>query len=146
MLIVTAAVPLDVIVTDLLTAVPTETLPKAKELALRLSDGVAAFSCMAKLLDELLAVAVMVAVCVVVTDATLAVKEAADEPAGTTTLAGTVTALTLLVTATLWPADGAGALSDTVQVVDPDPAKELPAHVNPLIEGPAEAPVPVKVA
>lgn len=46
-LIVTAAVPLDVTVTDFVTAVPTETLPKASAVVLRLNAAVAAFSCRA---------------------------------------------------------------------------------------------------
>lgn len=61
-LIVTAAVPLEVTVTDFETAVPTETLPNASEVALRVSAGVVAFSCNPTLLDELLEVAVTVAV------------------------------------------------------------------------------------
>jgi hypothetical protein len=43
-LIVTAAVPLEVTVTDFVTAVPTATLPKSSEVAFRVSAGVAAFS------------------------------------------------------------------------------------------------------
>lgn len=46
-LMVTATVPLEVTVTDLVTAVPTETLPNESEVALRLSAGVAAFNCRA---------------------------------------------------------------------------------------------------
>ena len=38
-LMVTAAVPVEVAVMDLVTAVPTETLPKDSEVALRLSAG-----------------------------------------------------------------------------------------------------------
>jgi len=46
-LMVTAAVPLEVTVTDLATAVPTDTLPNVTDVALRDSAGVAAFSCSA---------------------------------------------------------------------------------------------------
>ncbi len=47
-LIVTATVPLEVTVTDLVTAVPTETLPNGNEDAFRLNAAVAAFSCIAR--------------------------------------------------------------------------------------------------
>ena len=43
-LIVTAAVPFDVTVTEFVTAVPTETLPNESDVALRLSAGVDAFN------------------------------------------------------------------------------------------------------
>jgi hypothetical protein len=46
-LMVTAAVPLEVTVTDLATAVPTDTLPNVSDVAFRVSAGVAAFSCSA---------------------------------------------------------------------------------------------------
>ena len=46
-LIVTAAVPLEVAVTDFVTAVPTATFPNDTEVALRLNAGTAAFSCIA---------------------------------------------------------------------------------------------------
>ena len=41
---VAATVPVEVTVTDFVTAVPTETLPNANELTLRLKAGAAAFS------------------------------------------------------------------------------------------------------
>ena len=43
-LMVSAAVPLEVSVSDFVTAVPTDTFPNASEVALRLSDGTAAFN------------------------------------------------------------------------------------------------------
>jgi hypothetical protein len=61
-LMVTAAVPLEVTVTDLDTAVPTDTLPNESDVALSVRVGVAAFSCNAKLCDELFSLAVTVAV------------------------------------------------------------------------------------
>jgi hypothetical protein len=100
-LMVTATVPLEVRVTDLLTAVPTATLPNAREVVLRLSAGVAAFSCSPKLFDELFEAAVSVTVCVVVTEATLAVKDALDAPDATVMLAGVVTVPALLARVTL---------------------------------------------
>lgn len=102
-LIVTATFPLEVTVTDLVTAVPTETFPNARELALRLRDGTAPFNCKPKLRDDELDVAVRVAVCVLLTEATLALKEADEAPAATFTLDGTVTALELLARDTLCP-------------------------------------------
>jgi hypothetical protein len=100
-LMVTATLPLDVTVTDLVTAVPTETLPNARDVVLRLRAGTAGFKVIAKLLEEAFAVAVRVAVCVVLTDATFAAKEAVDAPAAMVTLDGTVTAVVLLASAML---------------------------------------------
>ena len=59
---VTAAVPLDVMVTDFVAELPTETLPNASELALKVRAGVTAFSCNAVLFDEAFALAVRVVV------------------------------------------------------------------------------------
>jgi hypothetical protein len=61
-LMVTATLPLDVTVTDLLTDVPTDTLPNESEVVLSVTAGVAAFSCNVKLFEELFAIAVIVAV------------------------------------------------------------------------------------
>lgn len=92
--------PLDFTVTVLETAVPTVTLPKASELALRLSAGVAASSCNGRLCEDEFALAVRMSVCVVVTDATVAVNDAVEDPLATVTLAGTVTTLALLARVT----------------------------------------------
>ena len=124
-LIVRAVVPLEVTVTDLLTAVPTETLPKASDVALRVSAGVAAFNFSATLCEDEFELAVRVAVCAVVTDATVAVNVAVAAPAATDTFSGTVTALSLLDRVTLWPLLCAAELSETVQLVVPEPVKEL---------------------
>lgn len=59
---ITGAVPLDVSVTDLLIAVPTETFPKARKEALRVSAAVDGFNCRAMLLDNPFAAADIVAV------------------------------------------------------------------------------------
>ena len=59
---VKAAVPLEVTVTDLLTAVPTETFPKASDVALRVSAGIAAFSCRETFCEVEFELAVRVAV------------------------------------------------------------------------------------
>ena len=134
-LIVTAIVPLEVTVTDFVTAVPTETLPNDRELALRLNAGTAAFSCIAKLCDDPLALAEIAAVCEVLTEFTFAVNDAEDAPDATVTLAGTVTALLLLPNATLKPPDGAAELSDNVHAVVPAPVKALLLQESALIDG-----------
>lgn len=86
---------------DCETEVPSATFPKDREVALRLNAGVAAFSCRATLFEDELAPAVNVAVWAVLTEATLAVKEALEAPDATDTLAGTLTALLLLDRVTL---------------------------------------------
>ena len=133
-LIVTGAVPLDVSVTDFVTAVPTETLPNASVLALAVRVGVIALSCSAKLCDEPFALADSVAVCALVTDETVAVNEAEDAPDATVTLAGTVTALLLLVRVTPVPPEGAAELKVAVHVVDPAPVNELVPQESALRE------------
>jgi hypothetical protein len=98
-LIVTATLPLEVTVTDFVTAVPTETLPKAREVALRLTAGVTAAgeSAMLNVSAVPPACAVIVAVCAVVTPATVALNPALTAPDFTVTPFGTVTAGLLLV-------------------------------------------------
>ena len=72
-----------------------------------------------------MALAVIEADCAVVTDAALAVNEAAEAPPGTVMLAGTVSAPALLASATVCPPVGAAELSETEQEVDPAPVKEF---------------------
>lgn len=134
-LIETAALPFDVSVIDFVNAVPTETLPNASEVELRLREAVAAFSFSAKLFEEALATAVRFAVWVALTEEIFALKDADDAPAGTVTLAGTETALVLLASVMPWPPESAAMLSATVQVVLPDPVKVLLAHVSELMDG-----------
>ena len=134
-LIVTATVPLEVTVTDFVTAVPKATLPNDSDVALRLNAGVAAFSCIAKLCDEEFSLTATVAFCAVLTEATFAVNDVVDAPEATVTLAGTVTALSLLATDTLRPPEGAAELSDKEHAVVPAPVKALLPHENALIEG-----------
>ena len=135
-LMVTATVPLEVRVTDLVTAVPNATLPNETDVALRLKPGVAALSCNAKLCEELFSLAVSVAVCGVPTELTLAVNEAVDAPGTTDKLEGTVTAALLLTSVTFKPVDGAGELRDTVHAVAAEPVNELLAQANALIDAP----------
>jgi hypothetical protein len=142
---VAAAVPVDVTVTDFVTAVPTETLPNASELLLKLRADVAAFSWIAKALDDALALTEIVAVWEEVTEAIFAVKEVDEAPEAIVTPVGTVTALLLLAVLTLIPVDGAAELSETVQVVDPDPVKELLLQEKALIEVCTVAVVPLRL-
>jgi len=144
-LIVTGAVPLDVSVTDFVTAVPTETLPNASVLALAVRVGVIALSCSAKLFDEPLVLADNVAVCALVTDETVAVNDTEDAPDATVTLAGTVTALLLLASVTAVPPEGAAELSVTVHGVDPAPVNELLPQENALNVGATAVPVPLRL-
>ncbi len=134
-LIVTGAVPLEVRVTDLVIAVPNETLLNDSDVALTVSAGTAAFNCIAMLCDDPFTLAAIVAVCDEVTETTFALNDAADAPEPTATLAGTVTALSLLATVTFTPPDGTAELSDTVHVVDPAPVKELLPHESALTAG-----------
>jgi len=142
-LIVTATVPFEVTVTDFVTAVPTETLPNASELALKPNAAVAAFNCSATLFVEELAVAVTVADCAVLTDPTVAVNEAVEAPEGTVTLPGTDTADELLVRATLCPLDSAAELNETVHAVVPDPVNELEPQDNAATVGAIAAVAPL---
>lgn len=144
-LIVAGAVPLEVTVTDFVTAVFSETLPNASELVLVLRAGIAAFNCKAKVFDEAFALADNVAVCDVVTEATFALNEAVDTPEATVTPAGTVTELLLLATLTLRPPDGAAEVNDRVHAVVAAPVNELPAHDSALTVGDNGAAAPLRL-
>jgi hypothetical protein len=61
-----------------------------------------------------------------------------DAPAATVTLAGTVTAVLLLVSVTPVPPDGAAELNVTVHDVDPAPVNELVPQESELREGAGE--------
>ena len=61
-LMVTAAVPLEVRVTDFVTAVLTETFPNASEVVLRLRAAVVAFKLIVKAFEDVFAAAVRLAV------------------------------------------------------------------------------------
>lgn len=105
--------------------------------------AVAALSCTAKAFDDEFALAVSVAVCAVVTHVRVAVKGAEDEPGGTVTLDGVITALLLLESATVWPPVGAVELSVKVQGSVPEPVNELLLQVRPLTVGAIAVPVPL---
>jgi hypothetical protein len=91
-------------------------LPNPIEVAFTVNAAVAAFNCTAKVFEDEFALAVNVTVCAVLTDFTFAVKDTEDAPGATVTLAGAVTAVLLLDTATACPPVGAVELNDTVQL------------------------------
>jgi hypothetical protein len=107
--------------------------------------GTAAFSCSAKLLETLPALAVKVTACAVVTDDTVAVNPALVALAGTTTVAGTVTAALLLARATLKPPLPAAVVSVTVHASLPDPVMDALLHDNTLNAAGTAVPVPVRL-
>jgi hypothetical protein len=136
----TAVLPFEVSVTDLVTAVPTETLPNASEVALRLSEGVPTAELEPLSLIEAVfvvdpCVAVRVTVCEVVTVAAVAEKDALVAPEGTDTEAGTDTAELLLVKLTASPVLGAAPLRDTEQLSVPAPIMDEMEQLRPEREG-----------
>jgi hypothetical protein len=135
----------EVSVTVSVEAVFNVTLPNAKLVGLTVNVGTAAFNCRAKVLETLPALAVRVTACAVVTEDTVAVNPALVALAGTTTVAGTVTAALLLVSPTLKPPLPAAALSVTVQLSLPEPVIDALLQVSPLKVPAAAAPVPVKL-
>jgi hypothetical protein len=144
-LMVTGAVPVEVNITGSADGVLTVTLPKARLSGLIVNVGTAAFNCRAKVLETPPALAVRVTACAVETDDTVAVNPALLALAGTTTVAGTVTAALLLVKDTLKPPLPAGPLSVTVQASLPAPVIDALLQDSALkVAGPA-VPVPVPV-
>jgi hypothetical protein len=144
-LTVTAAVPLEVNVTLCVVELFTTTAPKEMLVALRVSAGVAAFSCSASVCELLPLVAVREAACAVVTEAIFAAKDALDAVAGTVTELGTVTALLLLASATLTPPVGADPDRLTVQESASAPVMEVLLQYTALTVGATAVPVPVKL-
>jgi hypothetical protein len=95
-------------------------------------------------LESVPEVAVKVVACVVVTDAMVAEKAALEALAGTVTVAGKVTAASLLERLTFNPPLPAAALSVTVQASVPEPVIELLAQESALsVPGTIGADVPV---
>jgi hypothetical protein len=143
--IVTAAVPFDVTVTDFVIAVPTETLPNERDVALKPSVAVAASSCRAIALELLPVDAVRVADCVFVTEATIAVNGVLVAPAGMVTEVGAETAALLVASTTLSPPEGAGLDSVTVQESSSAPVIVVLLQVIALTVGTVAAPVPLRL-
>ena len=139
---VTAALPVDVRVSDCVVGVFTFTSPKPTLAELTLRVEVAAFSCTAKFIEPPASVAVRVAVCEVLTDATAAVNVPMVAPAETVTEAGTVTELLLLARVTTTPPVGAAELSVAVQASLPDPVNVEVAQESALR---VTVPVPLRL-
>ena len=144
-LTVTAAVPLEVRVTVCVVEPLTTTAPNAMLVALMVSAGVAAFNCRATLCEELPELALTVTDCAVVTAPTVAVNDALLAVAGTVTELGTVTALLLLVSATVTPPVGAVPDKVTVQESDSAPVIEVLPQETALTVGVAAEPVPLRL-
>jgi hypothetical protein len=102
-----------------------------------------AFNCNANVSATPPALAVRAAVCVVLTDATAAVKLAVVDPACTVTELGTVTAESLLAKLKLKPPLEAAAFSITVQPSLPAPVIDPIVHVRPLNSGTSVLPWPI---
>jgi hypothetical protein len=142
---VTGAVPVDVNITGSVVGVFTATLPNARLAGLIVNVDTPAFSCKAKLLETLPALAVRVTACADVTDDTLAVNPALLALAGIVTVAGTVTAALLLARLTLKPPLPAAAVSVTVQLSLPDPVMDALLQESALNDASADVPVPVRL-
>ena len=144
-LMVTGAVPVEVSVTGNVDGVFSATLPNVRLAVLIVNVGTAAFSCRAKLLETLPALAVRVTACAVVTDVTVAVNATLLAFAGTITVAGTATAALLLISPTLSPPLPAAVLSVTVQASLPDPVIEPLLQESELNAPGTTVPVPVRL-
>jgi hypothetical protein len=144
-LMVTGAVPVELNVTGSVEVVFTVTLPNARLVGLTVNVGNAVFSCSAKLLETLPALAVRVTACAVVTDDTVAVNPALVALAGTTIVAGTVTAALLLVRPTLKPPLPAAVVSVTVHASLPAPVIDALLQDNVLNAAGTVVPVPVRL-
>jgi len=123
-LIVRAAVPLEVSVSDCVDGEFTDTLPNAMLLALTLRVGAPGFNCRAKFAEAPPALAVSVAVCAVLTAVTVAENAALVAPAAIVTVAGTVAAELLLDRLATNPPLGAAPFRLTVQLSVPAPVIE----------------------
>jgi hypothetical protein len=146
-LMVTGDVPVEVNVTGRVDAVFRVTLPNDRLVGLIVNVGPpAAFNCRANVVETLPALAVKVTACPVVTADTVAVNPAPLALAGTSTVAGTVTAALLLTRDTLKPPLPAGPLRVTVQASLPDPVMDalLQESVLKVTGTVVPAPVPVR--
>lgn len=141
LLTVTGSVPVELSVTVLVDVAFSVCVPKARLLVFRVTAEVAAFNCSANVAVPF---ADSVAVCVVSTAVTTAANEADVAPEDTVTDAGTVTAVSLLVTCTLWPPVGAGALNVTVHASLPAPVMDALAQASLVTVGVSAAPLPFK--
>src|ERR1700683_1131804 len=127
-LMVTGNAPEDVSVNCCVVSVFTFTLPKETLATFALSAAAAAFNVRMATADSPPALAVIAAVCMLVTAETDASKLALEAPAATVTAAGTATAALLLANATVKPPVPAAPVNVTVQESDPGPANSLVAQ------------------
>jgi hypothetical protein len=130
-LIVTGAVPVDVIVTDCVAGVFRLTVPKATLELPKVSVGTVAFSVRANVLEIPPAVADSVAVWLVLTAVAVAAKLALVAPEAIATEAGTVTALLLLARLNV-VALVAAEVSVAVHASVPAPVSDPLLHVSAL--------------
>ena len=142
---VTAEVPLEVSVRICVTGVFSTTLPNEILVALTVSFAVPAFNCRETVREVLPVVAVSVADCAVVTEATLAVNTAVVAVAGTVIEPGTVTELLLLASPTATPPLGAVPDKVTVQESARVPVMEVLEQESPLTVGTEELPAPLRL-
>ena len=145
---VTGAVPAEFSVRGNVDAVFTVTLPNARLAGLIVNCELAtaaAFSCRAKVLETLPALAVSVTACADVTDDTVAVNPALVAFAGTINVAGTVTAALLLARLTVRPPLPAAAVNVTVQLSLPDSVIDALLQENALNVAGTAVPVAVEL-
>jgi hypothetical protein len=143
---VTGAVPAEFSVRGNVDAVFTATLPNARLAGLIVNCELAtasAFSCRAKVLETLPALAISVTACADVTDDTVAVNPALVAFAGTINVDGTVTAGLLLARFTLRPPVPAAKVSVTVQLSLPDSVIDALLQESALNAAGTAVPVPV---
>lgn len=142
-LTVTAVVPLEVSVTVCVVGVLITTEPNGMLVAFALRAEAAAFSCSATVFEMLPVLAVRLAVCVVLTEETAALKLAPVAVAGIVTDAGTTTALLLLARATVTPPVGAEPVSVTLQESLNAPVIDSLLQLTELTVGVVVLPVPL---
>jgi hypothetical protein len=144
LLTISGTFPEEVSVTDWVVAVFSSTAPNARLVELRLSAEVAALSCSDVVFVTPAAVAVMVAVCAVITADAVAVKAAVVAPLAIATDAGRVTALLLLARFTVSPPLGAAAVRLTVQASVVAPVSE-PLVQETALSAAGAWPVPLRL-
>jgi hypothetical protein len=140
-------VPVEVKVTDFFDGTLSVTLPNDKLDGPMLSAGSAGFNCIEKVWETPAALAVSITARAVGTGDTVTLNPALVWPAGTVTVAGTVTAVLLLDKLTLNPPLGAAAVSVTVQPSVSGPVM-VPAlqetALNDAVSVSAAIPVPLR--
>jgi len=144
-LTVTGAVPVEVRASIWVVGLLSTTPPNEMVVVFTDRAGVPAFSCSETVREVLPVVAVSVADCALLTDATFAVNAALVAVAGTMTDPGTVTAALLLDSPTLNPPVGAEPDKLTVQESASDPVIEMLLQFTALTVGVPVAPVALRL-